>query len=243
MTSAQPSMTGPAAPPAPLERRIFIHHILPFAAWLVLLEVLPATAWGYALRSAAGLALLLWCRPWRYYPRSDPRLLPLALVTGVLVFAIWVLPELPLWQNWPGFDTVYRTWGIFPPWETFPPTGASPYDPAVAGWSLAVVRLLGSGLIIAPIEEFFWRGFLYRWVISRNFLQVDLGRYQAGAFWIVVLLFGLEHDRWLVGMVAGAAYGGLVLKTRDLGTAVIAHMVTNLLLGIYVLASGNFGFW
>ncbi len=227
-----------ASGPSPL-----VAHIAPFVAWLVLMEALPRTAWGYAVRTLTGAALLLWCRPWRFYRRPRLGHLPLALAVGVGVFVVWIVPELPLWRQWPALDEFYRRWGIFPPWETAAPAGASPYSPEVAGRALAGVRLLGSALIIAPIEEYFWRGFLYRWLVEREFLAVDPGRFQAGAFCVTALLFGLEHDRWLVGIVAGVAYAGLMLRTRDLGAAIAAHVVTNLLLGLYVLAAGAYAFW
>ena len=224
-------------------RRALFDHIAPFVAWLVLMELLPRTAWAYAVRAAVCLSLVLWCRPWRYYPRPDPRHLPLAAAVGALVCVLWILPELALWQPWPAVEQFYRQWGIMPPWSAHPPVAASPYAPSAAGWPLTLARLLGSALVIAAIEEFFWRGFLYRWLIEREFLKVDPGRYLAWAFWLTVVLFGLEHDRWLVGMMAGAAYGWLYLRTRDLWAPICAHVVTNLLLGLYVLSAGAWDFW
>ncbi|SDL82052.1 hypothetical protein SAMN05660860_01360 [Geoalkalibacter ferrihydriticus] len=224
-------------------RRALFDHIAPFVAWLVLMELLPRTAWAYAVRAAVCLSLVLWCRPWRYYPRPDPRHLPLAAAVGALVCVLWILPELALWQSWPAVEQFYRQWGIMPPWSAHPPVADSPYAPSAAGWPLTLARLLGSALVIAAIEEFFWRGFLYRWLIEREFLKVDPGRYLAWAFWLTVVLFGLEHDRWLVGMMAGAAYGWLYLRTRDLWAPICAHVVTNLLLGLYVLSAGAWDFW
>ncbi|MDO3378477.1 CAAX prenyl protease-related protein [Geoalkalibacter halelectricus] len=227
----------------PSRTRVLFDHIAPFVAWLLLMELLPRTAWAYAVRAAVCLGLFLWCRPWRYYPRPAPRHLPLALAVGVLVCVVWILPELPLWQSWPAVEQFYRQWGIMPPWSATAPVTESPFAPATAGWTLTMARLLGSALVIAAIEEFFWRGFLYRWLIERDFLQVDPGRYLAWAFWLTVLLFGLEHDRWLVGMAAGAAYGWLYLRTRDLWAPICAHVVTNFLLGLYVLLMGAWDFW
>jgi CAAX prenyl protease-like protein len=79
--------------------------------------------------------------------------------------------------------------------------------------------------------------------MERDISQVALDRFQLGAFALTALLFGLEHTRWLVGIIAGLAYGALVLRTCDLHAAVVAHVVTNLLLGLYVLAAGAYGFW
>jgi len=108
---------------------------------------------------------------------------------------------------------------------------------------LTLVRLAGSAFVIAIIEEFFWRGFLYRWLLGSPFLKFNLGTMHVGMFWIVALLFGLEHTRWMVGILAGVAYGYLVIRTRDIWAGCIAHITTNLLLGIYVLITRSYHFW
>ena len=108
---------------------------------------------------------------------------------------------------------------------------------------MALVRLLGSGLVIAAVEEFFWRGFLYRFLIAPAFTRVDPGTFAAAAFLAVAAVFGLEHDRWLAGVLAGLAYGAVFVRTRDIWAAVVAHAATNLLLGLYVLSTGAYRFW
>ena len=44
------------------------------------------------------------------------------------------------------------------------------------------------------------------------------------------------------GAMAGAFYG-LVAIRQGVGAAVVAHVVTNLLLGLYVIHTGQWGFW
>ena len=70
-----------------------------------------------------------------------------------------------------------------------------------------------------------------------------MGRVHGLAFAVVAVLFALEHSRWLVGLAAGLFYGGLAVKTRDIWAAIIAHVTTNLLLGLYVLKAGAYQFW
>ncbi|MBN1269043.1 MAG: CAAX prenyl protease-related protein [Kiritimatiellae bacterium] len=224
-------------------RRAMWAHVVPFAAWLAILTLLEQTAWTYALRSAAGLGLLLALRPWRWYARPSLRNMPAAVAVGVLVFIVWVLPESRWLARWPALADLYLKLGVLPPWETFQAPETSPYAPAACGWALAMVRLAGSAFVIAVIEEFFWRGFLYRWLLGKDFLGVDLGTLRWPMLLLVSVLFGFEHDRWLVGIVAGLAYGLLAIRTRDIWAACTAHVVTNLLLGIYVLAAGAYGFW
>jgi CAAX prenyl protease-like protein len=218
-------------------------HTAPFVAWVVLMEVLGGSAIAYAARVAICLGLLLWFRPWRWYRRMKIRGLPLAVALGVLVFVIWVLPESAWMGRWPALQNAYLKIGILPPWTVPEPLEAFPYAPEVCGWPLTLVRLLGSTLVVALVEEYFWRGFLYRWLVGREFLKVDLGTIQISMMLVVSLLFGLEHRRWLVGVIAGIIYLVLAVKRRDIGLAIVAHATTNLLLSFYVLVTGSYAFW
>ena len=94
-----------------------------------------------------------------------------------------------------------------------------------ATWAVAV-RLLGSAFVISVAEELFFR----RWLLGF-----------AGFGWMVAL-FAVEHDRWLVGAVAGAVYGLLAIR-RGLASAIVAHATTNLVLGLWVLWFGQWQFW
>lgn len=219
-------------------------HVAPFALWLGLMFAggEPA-AWKYAVRSALGLALFAGLRPWRWYGAPSLRHVPLALVAGVVVFAAWVLPESGWAARWPALRDAYLRWAVLPLGKIPEWPSPSPYAPAVCGWALALVRLAGSALVIAAIEEFFWRGFLCRWLEARDFLSVDAGRVRWLTVVLVSVAFGLEHDRWLAGIAAGLAYGFLYVRTRDVWAAILAHVVTNALLGAYVLATGSYGFW
>lgn len=260
-------MTAPANA-MPDSLRAARAHWLPFAVWLagILLLQMPGIFGAtvprdlaplvYAIKSLLCAGLLLGFKPWRCYRRvcaSD--WLP-SLAAGLLVTALWVIPETP-WMGrwWPAFQTFYHRWLILPPGRfpayfdpaVFP---ALPFNhpslafsPAETGWPLTIVKLAGSAFVIAVIEEYFFRGFLYRWLRERDFLRVNLAHYDRHAFWIVVLVFGLEHDRWLAGMAAGAVYGWLAVRRGRLAPPIIAHVTTNLALGMYVILSDQYGFW
>lgn len=246
-------------------------HVAPYLVWIAFILVLflaprlgftKAASWSapaYAAKSVICAALLLWLRPWRFYaarPRLGARGMGLGIVAGVLVAVLWILPESPwLFRHAPWAVELYNRWFILPPGGypdyfrpgLFPelPAGhpSLAYAPASAGWGLAIAKLLGSAFVISVAEEYFFRGFLYRWLRNARFLSLPVGGYDAATFWLVVAVFGLEHDRWLLGMVAGAVYGWLVLRTGRILPAAIAHALTNLLLGLHVLFSNQYGFW
>ncbi len=182
--------------------------------------------------------------------------LAIGVSAGLAVAVLWIFPETPwLFERAPGFVSFYNRWLIMPPadWpsyfrpDIFPalPLGhpSLAYSPAECGWALTIAKLIGSAFVISAAEEWFFRGFLYRWLRKGDFLSIDPARYDAQSFWIVVLVFGLEHDRWLAGMMAGAVYGWIVLRTGRIGPAIVAHAITNLALGIYVILSRQYGFW
>lgn len=228
------------------ERHAILAHVTPFAVWLLLMLLPGNAAWMYALRTVAGAGAFAWLRPWQWYGRPKLRHVPSSLVVGVVVVLVWIFPETNWFgAHWPRAQEAYLRFAVgLSQFGHLPePVAGTPYAPAVCGLPLTVIRMLGSCLVIAVIEEFFWRGFLYRFLIDSRFLKIELGRLSMSRFLLVAALFGLEHDRWLVGIVAGLAYGLLTIRTRDLWSAVIAHVVTNLLLGLYVILAGAHQFW
>ena len=98
-------------------------------------------------------------------------------------------------------------------------------------------------LIVPPLEEVFFRSFLYRYLIRADFLSLPLGGFVWKPFVITSLVFGLEHREWLAGILCGFAYQGLVCWKRRLGDAISAHATTNFLLGLWVIGKGAWQFW
>jgi CAAX prenyl protease-like protein len=60
---------------------------------------------------------------------------------------------------------------------------------------------------------------------------------------VTVILFGVEHNLWLAGMVAGVVYGLLYMRSNTLWSPILAHSVTNGLLGGWIIYTGNWGYW
>ena len=187
--------------------------IAPFAAWMVLMTALPATAWAYAVRTVVVAAMLVagWLASARPRGRGRYGEIYMGFLVGLAVFVIWILPEQFDWA-W------YRKFCIVGEGGT--------QAVAEASAAMIAIRLVGSAFVISVAEELFFR----KWLIG------------FAGFWPMVALFAVEHDRWLVAAICGMAYGWLYLR-RGLGAAIVAHATTNLVLGLWVLKTGQWQFW
>ena len=158
-----------------------------------------------------------------------------SVLIGILVFIIWIGPDLLL----PG----YRHFWLF---ENFI-AGAGRSAMLVTGQSRPAVmalRTLRAVAVVPIIEELFWRAWLMRWIISDNFRKVPLGTYTRQSFWVVAVLFASEHGPyWEVGLVAGILYNWWMVRTKNLGDLILTHAVTNACLSAYVMAAGKWEFW
>jgi len=181
----------------------------------------------YPIKTVAIAAWLWFCR--REYPelriRIHARQILTAILVGAVVFVVWILPE-----------------------GHYPTLGESEFNPFVFGDGiqavfLIVFRLTGAALVVPIFEELFCRSFLIRWIINQDFRKVELGKFTWLSFTLVTLFFGLEHNRWLVGLFAGAAYNWLIYRKQNLWVCILAHAITNLSLGVYVLQTQQWGFW
>jgi CAAX prenyl protease-like protein len=125
------------------------------------------------------------------------------------------------------------------------------FDPAffgANGWPYDLnlgCRFLRLVIVVPLVEEIFWRGFLLRWLIDADFTKVPLGTFEWKSFLIVAVLFMLEHAPadWPAAILTGALFNLVAVRTRSLSSCVLVHAITNLLLGIFILRTGQTGFW
>lgn len=164
-----------------------------------------------------------------------------AVVAGVAVFAVWVgldgfYPSLNELLSRVGFKSSSDLPVTWNPHAQFG-------EQSALAWIFIGARIVGSVLIVPPLEEVFYRSFLYRWIIKPDFESVPLNRFNIKAFCATALIFGFVHHQWLAGILCAMAYQLLVLRTNRLGDAITAHAITNLLLGIWVVWRGAWNFW
>ncbi len=173
--------------------------------------------------------LLLFMRRYTELRWADFKSLPHtvgSILLGLLVFVLWIN------MDW-GFATFGESQGFDP----------TLIESGILRNNLIFFRFFGAVLVVPIMEELFWRSFLLRYIIDSNFMTVRIGTYTIASFAIGSVLFGLEHNLVLAGIMAGVAYSLLLYWTKSINQCILAHAVTNLVLGIYVLQSSNWQFW
>jgi len=154
------------------------------------------------------------------------RLVTVSLLCGITVFVLWI----------------YMDFSIYPLDAS---RGFNPLlfqSPGLKNFMI-VIRLAGAVLVVPVMEELFWRSFFLRYIVDQNFAKVTIGTFTWPSFLLVTLFFGLEHDLFFAGIMAGIAYNLLLYYTRSIAHCILAHAMTNLLLGLYVLATHRWYFW
>ncbi|MDC8757598.1 CAAX prenyl protease-related protein [Janthinobacterium fluminis] len=212
-------------------------RVLPFLVYMFFVfldDMLGRLGWQahelrhlYAVKIGAVLALLL------AYRRRYTELATWTLgAGGVLAAALAGVVVLVLWIN---LNAGWMSVGA-----------AAGFDPRTDGaidWLMVAVRIAGAALVVPVMEELFWRSFLMRWIDTPDFLAASPARVKARGFVVAVILFGFEHNLWLAGIVAGAVYSILYMRSQSLWSPIVAHGVTNGLLGGWIVSTGHWTYW
>lgn len=213
-----------------------VAYILPMGVFLLLTQV--GATWkslypaSYVAKTLIVPVLLILL--WRYYTRIRWTHLWLGVVVGVVGIVQWVGMEKLLLAYGPSWTRMSS--------EVFDPT--TYFTSTAALWSFIAIRLAGAVLLVPVMEELFWRDFVWRTIAAPNdFKLVEVGEWDPMAFFAVAGVFACVHIQWLTAIVWALLIGWLLLRTRSLGACIVAHAVTNLLLGVYVLWTRDWYFW
>lgn len=223
-----------------INRRKIFAFALPMALFLVFLSfngalkgrgrpfwLNSAEYWIFPLQTILCGIVLIWF--WRDYQMAAPARVGVGLFIGILVFVLWIAPQ--------------AFFGFAPRLEGFNPdlfAGQPTYY-----WTTVVLRFLRLVVVVPLLEEIFWRGFLLRFLINEDFEKVPFGAFSWLSFGAVALVFALSHTRpdWPAAIVTGMLYNLVAYRTKSLATCVLTHGTTNLLLGLWIMKTGQWGFW
>lgn len=183
--------------------------------------------WLYPLQAFACAAVLLWFRRRIDFHRVTRVLFTIAI--ACLVFVLWVSPQAFL--------------GVAPRLDGFNPDLFATQP--VAYWTTVILRFLRLVIIVPLVEEIFWRGFLLRYLINEKFDQVPFGSFSWLSFTLVTLAFTFAHSSadWMAAAATGVLYNVIAYRTKSLSSCILAHALTNLLLGLWIMQTRQWGFW
>lgn len=230
----------------------WLPFVLPLVLFLVIgsLEPTPDTPGGRILGLAIDYSYYPWVysakilltlgalvAAWPAYRTLSVRLTPWGVLVGLVGAAAWiVLARLRLEHH------LLSLVGL----DRFALGARSAYDPfqhlADPGWAwtFLAVRFFGLVVVIAVAEEFFLRAWLMRWLVDEPWSRVPIGRITWGSALAGTVFPMLMHPQELL---AAAVWFSLVTwlmtRTRSIWDCVLAHAVTNLVLGLYAVGTGH----
>lgn len=243
----------------PLERHPWLTFLLPFIVYMVVGSFEPVQdADPMSLPRRLGLryehypviytfkialtvaSMLLVLRGYRQFPF---RVSPLAIGVGAVGVVLWIgLCHLQLEVKLLsplGLDKLLGL-GERPAYNPLDQLAATP----AWAWTFLVIRFLGLALIVPVIEEFFLRGFLMRFVISDRWWEWPFGEVTPLAVVVGTAVPMLLHPgELLAAAVWFSLVTWLMVRTKNIWDCVAAHLVTNLLLGIYVVTFAQWQLW
>lgn len=219
--------THPGSPEADNSSTLATALIVPMLVLMAATMLTSAVSTGinalYPLCVLATATILWYFR--KHYRGLDWRWSWPAMVIGVSVFLFWMLLE-------PASDdssaVLAQRLNELPAWGAIV-------------W--VVFRVLGSTITVPLAEELAFRGYLMRKLVAEDFENVSLKRFTWRSFIISSVVFGLLHDRWLAGTLAGMGYALAVYRHGRLGDGVMAHATSNALIAVWVLTQGQWSLW
>ena len=239
-------------------------HVVPFAVFMAFMLVLqladamigwdhPQAPWWrrdpahfiYPLQTLVTLGLVI--HYWKHITFNwSLKWALVAVPFGVLGISLWLLPTMA--YDWLGITG--KTTGILK--HLGVDARADGFDPGIfenpaAWWSAVVLRFLRAAVVVALVEEIFWRGFIMRYVCDweGDYWKQPFGKASWKSYLIVTGLFMIAHAP--VDYAGAFVYGSLTyllcVWSKNLGACVIMHAVANFLMALYIMTTGKYGLW
>jgi uncharacterized protein len=203
--------------------------------------------WMYPLQTIIVGAVL--CFFWKNYNFRPSKGILLGVVLGVVGIALWILPSYLYDALGYTEETVgsLKHFGFAPRDDGFDPSVLIPEFGVAGYWCSTTLRFLRAVMVVALVEELFWRGFLMRFLVDRDgdYWKVPFGKPQILSYLVTTGAFIFIHQPvdYLGAFLFGSLMYWLAVRTKSLAACVVMHGVANLLMGIYALRFSEFGLW
>lgn len=239
-------------------------HVVPFAVFMgfmILLQLIggfiewkhPDAPWWrrdpaqfvYPIQTVVTLGFLV--RYWGCFAFEwSVKWALVGVVFGAVGIGFWLLPT-ALYEAW-GLTGETQGWikrlGIVERKDGFDP---GVFQHPAAYWAALGFRFFRAVVVVALVEEIFWRGFLMRFVCDweGDYWKQPFGRHRWFSYLLVTGLFMLAHAP--VDYAGALIYGSLTyllcVWSKNLGACVVMHGTANFLMGLYIIKTGNYGLW
>ena len=243
-------------------------HVVPLAVFMALLAPFQLTGWPvwrhpdapwwqhypeqwqYPAQSLIVIALLVYFRK-NYSIKWSLKPVLFGALMGAVGIAFWILPtQIHSWLELEGKQEGILKWlGVMPSVDGFNPQDLADKFGGNQGiyWSSLIMRFFRAVIVVALVEEIFWRGFLMRFLLDRDrdYWKVPFGKPAWISYIVVTLAFMLIHQPvdYLGALIFGSLMYWVAVRTKSLLACIVMHGVANLLMGWYALETGKFGLW
>ena len=199
----------------------------------------------YPIQTVACLGVLAFF--WKHYELQWSRNVWVGVLGGVIGIGFWLLPT--VLYDWLGMtgkpDGFFeKLTGLAPRREGFDP---GVFENPVAYWASLILRMVRAVVVVALVEEIFWRGFLMRFLLDMDgdYWKVPFGKPAKLSFVVVTLVFVLAHAPidYAGAIVYGSLTYAVAVYTKSLLACVVMHGVANGAMGVYALYYGKLGLW
>ena len=199
----------------------------------------------YPIQTVACLGVLAFF--WKHYELQWSRNVWVGVLGGVIGIGFWLLPT--VLYDWLGMtgkpDGFFeKLTGLAPRREGFDP---GVFENPAAYWASLILRMVRAVIVVALVEEIFWRGFLMRFLLDMDgdYWKVPFGKPAKISFVVVTLVFVLAHAPidYAGAIVYGSLTYAVAVYTKSLLACVVMHGVANATMGVYALYYGKLGLW
>ena len=158
---------------------------------------------------------------WKLYIITLPERIFEALAVGTLVAALWILMV-------PADDlanaNISAILAAMPLW-------------ALIGWG--TFRLLGFWVLAPILEELVFRSYLISRLSGQDISNIYKPVFSMFALIVSAILFGLLHNAWLAGIIAGVLFALVRFRSNSITNCMAAHSSANFLISLWALYTGN----
>lgn len=199
--------------------------------------------WVFPLQTLLTLGVLVHFR--KLYDFRPVHGLLLGTLIGTLGIVVWIAPGF-LFRFFEMNHSVLRHLGFDNRLDGFDPNSITAQN-GMLYCAVVAMRFIRLVVVVPLAEEIFWRGFLMRYLadIDGDFWRVPFGTHHWRSFIVVTGMFTMAHASidYAAAIVFGSLMYWLAVRSKSLAACVLAHAVANLILGVYVMVTQQWGYW